>query len=332
MRIVALVSAAVAAGVAVTTLAASDDDPFVTVSPPAAQISGVEENAACDRIIKAWSEGDQGRAEHMAAARLQAHPSERRTTFVHATFMRSRFYKEEPDQIFGRLIQANPNDLIGQTSGYVLKLDAHRDVEASLRAFAGLSGQNPNDPLVVWLLGIECREHKANKLGAKAYEQLCTLVNPGGSLIHQTYANILDELGRYNDALPHRQTAVRLEPASWSYNGLGNTLHELGRYAEAVKAQQKALELEPDSARVWRQAARSENALGHYASAFKMATRSTELNPREYWAWMAVGEAQEGLGQPASAIQAYQSALGIDPQTAAARDALARLGGRREQR
>jgi hypothetical protein len=142
MCIAAPVFAAVLAGLAVTALAGSDDDPFVTVSPPAAQISGAEENAACDRIIEVWSEGDQSRAEHMAAARLHDHPSERRTNFVNATFMRSRFYKEEPDQIFDRLVHANANDVIGQTSGYVLKLDAHRDVEVSLRAFAGLAGMD----------------------------------------------------------------------------------------------------------------------------------------------------------------------------------------------
>ena len=49
-----------------------------------------------------------------------------------------------------------------------------------------------------------------NEQGCRYYERLLKQLDVGPVLVHQTYANLLDEVGRSVDALPHRELAVKL--------------------------------------------------------------------------------------------------------------------------
>jgi tetratricopeptide (TPR) repeat protein len=111
--------------------------------------------------------------------------------------------------------------------------------------------------MLLWMVAVQCRALHKNKVGIERYGALLKLIDDGGKLpgpvlVHQTFANLLDEVGRSADALPHREMAVKLEPEAWSYDGLGDTLSDLHRYKEADAAFAKSTSMEPGDAMYWR--------------------------------------------------------------------------------
>jgi len=261
-----------------------------------ADIRTLDAEKAYAMVWEAFAKGDQSQAEELAAIRLEAFPAERKSIFLNATFKRSRFYKREPAKLFRQLIRQDPNDAIGRCAAAVLALDRGDEVENSFRDLQAVIDANPNEPLYLWLMGIECREHSRNAQGAEAYARLCKLVKPGGALIHQTYANLLDELEHYDEALVHRQLTVQLEPASWSYNGLGNTLHSMGRYAQADPAYAEAARLNPKEGCNFAQWGSNDLALKRYASALKKFDRAEALGYKEAWVDSYRAKAADGIG------------------------------------
>ena len=89
--------------------------------------------------------------------------------------------------------------------------------------FKKLVDENPDDIMIRWMLAVQCRNWNRNAEGAELYRQILDRWNPGPVLVHQTYANLLDELARFEEALVEHYKAVKMEPAAWSYDGLGNT-------------------------------------------------------------------------------------------------------------
>jgi Flp pilus assembly protein TadD len=62
------------------------------------------------------------------------------------------------------------------------------------------------------------------------------------------WASVLAHIGRFADALPHYEAALRLAPALVpAHENLGITLFNLGRYADAVRELEIAQGLAPES-------------------------------------------------------------------------------------
>lgn len=236
-----------------------------------------------DRAMKLLSAGDQSAAEHLLGESLQSAIKARiepdiNEVFLLAVMTRSRFQIEEAAPGFSYVNEASPNSAHGRAAGYLLHLDAKEpNIEENFKALQDLASQQPADPLLVWMVGVQCRSLNRNQIGAAAYAELCKLWNPGPVLVHQTYANLLDELRRHDEALIHRQLAVQLEPARWSYDGLGNTLTSLKRWKEADDAFARATELAPRHPHSWSNWAISKSARGDIAGAAKLAAKAAEL-------------------------------------------------------
>lgn len=198
--------------------------------------------------------------------------------FLMAVLTRSCFYVEEAVPLFGYVKTVSPDSPHGRAAEYILQLDAQApDLERNFKALQTLASEEPVDPLILWMLGVQCRSLNRNRTGVAAYAELCKLWDPGPVLVHQTYANLLDQLRRYDESLVHRQLAVKLEPASWSYDGLGNTLTSLKRWEEADAAYAHATELAPRDAHSWTNWALSKSARGDVESAGKMNAKAREL-------------------------------------------------------
>jgi tetratricopeptide (TPR) repeat protein len=71
---------------------------------------------------------------------------------------------------------------------------------------------------------------------------------PGPILLHQTFGNILDELGDHDEALKHRLIAIQMDETSWNFDAYGNTLSYLERYQEAEAAYRKSLSIKESAA------------------------------------------------------------------------------------
>ena len=241
MRWVLGILAALQAGL---TAAQSTTEPPASPALTAAQVN----RDALDTL----SSGDQHGAKIILGQAVLTFPQDARLAFFDAAIVRSQFDLPLSARLFRRVILLDPDGMWGKASGLINDLDGDSNTkDQQLKALDDLSQSNPNEPVLLWMVCVECRQLKNNVLGAQRFETLLKQWNPGPALVHHTYANILDELHRYQDSLPHRRLAVQLDPKSYSYLGLGNTLSNLGNWNEADQAYQHSAEHNSLSPLLW---------------------------------------------------------------------------------
>ena len=172
----------------------------------------------------------------------------------------------------------------------VLALDSQQLREAPKeeadRAFGALrklADENPNDVMIRWMLAVQCRSWERNEEGVEAYKQILEQWHPGPALVHQTYGNLLDNLNRYDEALVERYLVVKMEPASWSYDGLANTLQGLSRFDEACQAHAIATRMDPRSSIYWSNWDVVLNGQDKHDEAIEKCYAALRLHARNWW-------------------------------------------------
>jgi len=195
-------------------------------------------------VLETWR-SDQEAAEHLVDEYVRRYPKDQPLAFFQAACIRSRFDLEGARETMTRAIALAPDTPQARCMQCVIALDPRVDVDRAFVDLQGLARQHPEDPVILWMLAVECRHLHRNEEGAQAYATLLKRAGPGGAMVHQTYANILTELGRHREALPHRFTACRLEPAKWSYEGLAITLRHLGYRHAASQVLLRSTETPP---------------------------------------------------------------------------------------
>ena len=274
--------------------------------------------------------GDDGAASQIARAAAKAnHPpvaSRDRLGFFLAVDDRAYFGGRSAAQglkIFQSITRGSVDSVYRQAAIRVCAIEAREDVATNYDALVALATRS-DDELVLWITGIESRALNENDRGAKAYARLLEKTGgTGPAILHQTYANLLDELKRYDDALAQRDRSIAAGPASWNWNGKGNTLNAMGRYAEADGAYAEAMRLAPDDAKNIRQRARNSVMGGQPENALMLASRAVELSPQDAEAWFQKGRAHGELKQWRDAEAAYRRAIDLNPDGANAKRRLA---------
>lgn len=270
-------------------------------------------------VLEKLSGGHQSDAEHLLADWLKSHPLNPRIEFIQAVCMRSRWFIHETLPKFASVAQVDPASVSGQCASCIMRLDRGEAVDEALQKLVALAEAHPKDPLIRWALAIECWSLRKLEEGRKHYQVLLTMWNPGPVLLHQSYANLLDAMKRYEEALVERHKAVDLEPTGWSYQGLGNTLIYLKRYKEAIEALSKAIEIDPDYAPAWSSLGWSLTFEGRYDEAIDKLKVATRLDSGCIAAWCNWGFALKRLGLPHEAAEKYRRALQCDPNCVAAK-------------
>jgi len=74
-------------------------------------------------------------------------------------------------------------------------------------------------------------------------------LSPGSEGVHMAYAMSLHYAGRFEEAIPVFQKAIRLNPfgSTGNFVNFGHTLRAAGRYEEAVSAYKKSIQRAPDN-------------------------------------------------------------------------------------
>jgi tetratricopeptide (TPR) repeat protein len=197
-------------------------------------------------VLILLNDGKQSEAEKLLIASIKKNPENQELLFYSASCTRSRFEIEEAYKLFNFVYFINEESLYGKISQIIMNLDKKENIEDNFSLLEQIVEQNPDNIIIRWMLAVQCRNFNYNEKGDTQYQIILQNWNPGPVLVHQTYANILDALEKYDEALIHRNLAVKLEPEGWSYHGLSVTLFNLGRYQEAKEAVLKAIELAPN--------------------------------------------------------------------------------------
>lgn len=246
--------------------------------------------------------------------------SAQRTLFLKAACERSRFDIGLASTIFSAVGAIDPQTPSGQAALIMVRLDAIEptlanwpSIKRDFGALQRLVAENPHDPMLLWMLAVECRQWNHNKLGVGYYRELLSRWQPGPSLAHQTYANLLDNCKRYDEALAERRIVVAQEPSHWTYAGLANTLSHLRRFDESYAAHAEATKLAPYRAQYWVNWAIALNNDRRYEQAIEKCERALAIDPQfenAYWNW---ARALEGQDKPRAALAKYRELAVIDP-------------------
>jgi tetratricopeptide (TPR) repeat protein len=241
-----------------------------------------------------------------------------RVLFLHAACQRSRFDIPASLPYFYLVLLIDSETPAGACAKHVIFLDAAmtKDVDGKIANLGKLADAHPDDPLIRWMAAVQCRAHDRNAIGVAHYQKLAERWKPGPVLLHQTYANLLDELHRYDEALQERYQAVKLEPAAWNYDGLGNTLRYLGRYREAHDAHAKAVTLSPTSSQHWVNWGVTLSAEKRFSEAVLRCDVAVLLERWNWRAYYARGGAYDGMRDFDRAIADYSEALRLNPDHA----------------
>lgn len=112
----------------------------------------------------------------------------------------------------------------------------------------------------------------------REYRQALAL-SPSYALAHHWYGGFLMLMGRFDEAIEHRNEAVRLDPLSPQIHaGRGSPFLLARRYPEAIDAYRKALALDPNAARVHLSLASALLHSGDLKSALAEIERARQLS------------------------------------------------------
>jgi tetratricopeptide (TPR) repeat protein len=285
-------------------------------------------------IIQFLEKGKQAEAMKAMAQNTGVYRENQRVLFLFAACCRSRFMRMTPYlTLVGMIDNKTP---VGKCAVFMTQLDepaeAHSAPDRVFNGFVRVVKANPDNVVLRWMLAEQCRTYRRSAQGAVHCRQILDAWTPGPVLLHQTYANLLDDLGRYEEALIERQTAVMMEPADWAYDGLGNTLDNMKEYDEAAEAHARACQLAPKNGHHLGNWAANSLFRNEIDDAINQCRQATKLDPSYARTWDVWGQCLESQGKKTDAAEKYRKALQLAPQASETKlrlDALERAQARK---
>jgi predicted Zn-dependent protease len=151
--------------------------------------------------------------------------------------------------------------------------------------------------------------------------------SPGAHAIYGDLVDVLGPLGRVGEVLTDVRRGAREQPRDPFFPDLeGKLLLAVGDVSGALGALRRALALEPESGERRKRVAQLLFQVGSAAEGLAVLRGGVEVCGDDPEAWRMLAEGEEAFGDPLEAARAARRALAIDPEHAAARALLERLG------
>jgi len=113
-------------------------------------------------------------------------------------------------------------------------------------------------------------------------------LNPNSEVMHQRYSQLLNFVGRHEEALAEIRRALEIDPLSLIVNrGYGDRLIDARRYDEAIVQLKKTLELDSNFVLAYSSLAQVYQAQGNYTASVEASARVYELTGRLEYAALA---------------------------------------------
>jgi tetratricopeptide (TPR) repeat protein len=199
---------------------------------------------------------------------------------------------------------------------------AHRlffagDLAAAEALLQDVLARAPNDINTLNLMG-GVKRARGDRAGALAMLTAAAEHAPQVAPIIFNRANVLLELGRYEEALRGYDSALKLRADHGeAHLNRATTLAALGRHGEAIDTFERASALGM-IAHTGRGA--SLTALGRHEEALSCFREALQVEPRNIDAWFNYARTLQTLEQPHEAVAAYDEVLKLHPQSAATWD------------
>lgn len=163
--------------------------------------------------------------------------------------------------------------------------------------------------------------------GARARLEAVLVLAPENAAAHSKLAAVLEKQGDFAGAEAAYARALAIDPDHiGASNALGTLLARAGRYAEAIPHFERVLAVEPDNVAAHANLGALLASQGRTDEAIVHLERTLRLAPSHPQANFNLGLIYEGRGEKERARRHFERELEINPGSAAARDALARLG------
>lgn len=259
-----------------------------------------------EKLVEQLTTGDQDMAESYVLQTLQDGERLPRTVFWAAVLARSRFNLDDSLPLFAEVLARQPDSPEGRASGFVLGIDTAKDARTILFYYNALVAQTALEPKSIplqWLSGLMAttiRESKWKKgitsetrkrilaWGVESYWKALSLIGmrEGPFQIHQTLANLLEDLEAHDQALDHRKIALSKKRSAYNLSGTANTLYNLFQEEEALAFINQAIALDGSDKDDLELKARILERLDRLPEAIESWNKAAELAVTEksiYW-------------------------------------------------
>ena len=289
-----------------------------------------------EKLLGHLSAGDQDQAEAEVLQVLKDGERSPRVIFWAAVLARSRFNLDDSLPLFAQLLASQPESLEGRASGFVLGIDTAKDRRTELFYYNALVAQTtlePNSIQLNWLVGIMTRAiaHEGEQegitsetrkrilaTGVRSYSKVLSLlgVNEGPFCVHQTLANLLDELEAFDQAETHRKITLKKWRTPVSLHSSAWTLYEMFRPVEALSQINEAIALGGDTEKYYHLKGSLLRALDRLPEAIEAWNHAAELSDKSkayYWDqsskdFLLLGKPAEAKFYSAKALADYPHA------------------------
>lgn len=301
-----------------------------------------EQPITTKEVVKLLAEGKQSEAEEEVE-----NPRNTEELYWKAVLMRSRFEEYGAMPLFIRAMKEQPDSPEGLASACVVGVDLSKTSAQALHYFNAmmtLAEEHPDSVSIHWMAGVLARALTKHQFvtsgyalpsdknrqvllcGVGQYEKTLALMAPGQGpvLIHQTLANLLDDLEIYDKSLQQRDIAVSLERMPWSLHAAAITYKELGRNEEALSLIRDAIAMEEKSLHQFNDAnsiiSFIKKTADHHKNQFPALEKiSTGLKPLQNSTGASKYYAVEGdilwnLDRKEEALSCYSTAAQLDPK------------------
>ena len=143
--------------------------------------------------------------------------------------------------------------------------------------------------------------------------------NPDCWMAHNNLGNVLQDLGRIDEAMAHYQAALRIKADyAEAHHNLGITLQTRGHLDEAISHFHEALRIKPDYAKAHNNLGAALAVQGDIDKAMAHFHEALRIKPDDPLAQNNLGNALQSLGRTEEAISHFHEALRIKPDYAEA--------------
>ncbi len=184
------------------------------------------------------------------------------------------------DRSFRRAVAVDPDGIYGYAADLAATFVNPFESRQNFAATERLLTRRPDDPGLLWIAAMEATRVHQPVLGCSYYAKLAPTLDAGPAIVYIQYADCLESLKRFDEALPRWQAAVKLDPSADNFQRLGISFSRLGKWDDADAAYQKSTSLDRENPSRWDQWALSKQQRGDTPGAAQLRHQADSLRKR----------------------------------------------------